>query len=230
MDVHTDARLGRQFAQGADHPFDRLGVSPTHGVGDHKDRHGDVLFLAQLEDKAEIVQDAFLGDGALEVAAESGHHIGRVDGISLFLVKTDPVTLFFPHLGRGTIVVRLGECFGRIEQQTRVDIDLMRGQGLAKPFVVQPQRCVVHARFALDTLEQLAGVRHLRNVFRADKAADLNAFQTGFAEHVDQFDPLFDRIDLFFDLESLARAFFTKFDEFGKVAHFITPRMAGSRR
>ena len=106
----------------------------------------------------------------------------------------------------------------------------MRGQGLAKPFVVQPQRCVIHARLALDTLEQLAGVGHLRYVFRADETSDLNALQTGFAEHVDQFDPLFDRINLLFDLKTLARAFFTKFDEFGKVVHFITPRMAESRR
>ena len=229
MDVHTDARLGRQFAQGADHPFDRLGVSPAHCVGDHKDRHGDVLFLAQLKNEAEIVQNAFLGDGALEVAAEGGHHIGRVDGISLFLVKTDPVTLFFPHLGRGTIVVRLGECFGRIEQQTRVDIDLMRGHRFSEALVVQPERGVFDAGFTVDTLEQLPGVGHLRHVFRADKAADLNAFQPGLAEHVDQFDSLFDRINLLFDLKTLARAFLTKFDEFWKVAHFITPRIAGSR-
>eukprot|EP00581_Thalassiosira_minuscula_P040194 CAMPEP_0184444276 /NCGR_PEP_ID=MMETSP0740-20130409/1216_1 /TAXON_ID=385413 /ORGANISM="Thalassiosira miniscula, Strain CCMP1093" /LENGTH=63 /DNA_ID=CAMNT_0026812937 /DNA_START=39 /DNA_END=227 /DNA_ORIENTATION=- len=63
----------------------------------------------------------------------------------------------------------------------------MRGQCLAKPLVVQPKRRVVHSRLALDTLEQLAGIGHLRHVFRADEAADLNAFQTGFAEHVDQF-------------------------------------------
>ena len=136
MDVHADACLGRHFAQRADHPFDRLGISPTHGVGDHKDRHGDVLLFAQLKDKAEIVQDALLRDGAFEVAAEGGHHIGRVDGISFFLVKTDPVALFFPHLRRGTIVVRLGECLGGIEQQARVDIDgrnVLNNEGLIFP-------------------------------------------------------------------------------------------------
>ena len=78
-------------------------------------------------------------------------------------------------------------------------------------FFIQPEHVIVHAVFPGEALDHIIGIDPAGNRTGADEAGDLDLFQAGFGQRVDQLDLAAGADGARLDLEAFTGAFLVQF-------------------